>query len=309
MRQRIIAIDFETANPKRVSACSVGGCVIEGDAITESFSSFIKPPLEFGDFAPINMRVHGITPDKVADAPTFEELFPRFKARVDGNIVVSYSKFDLSVINSLLDYYGHRSRFEHIDVCALAKRSIPGLSNYKLPTVAKHFGLGEFNHHDAVSDAVMCAKVFLSLQKAEEHIVQEQRHAQMKQPFAEAFSGFASAIVEDGVVDYKEAVELMCFLEILPPLDGVARLRQNVSDFLEDGEISKEESDLLIAQLGIVERQLLGKSFLVCPTCGGPKFEDAGGLCPWCLAHAEKGCEISDEADRHLDDIASAIFS
>ena len=155
MNDTFVVLDFETANPKRVSACSVGGCVIKRGEIVDSFSTFIRPPCDFGNFAPMNVRIHGITPDKVADAPTFEDLFPKFKARVDGNVVVSYSKFDLSVINSLLEYYGHTSRFKHVDVCALAKNCISGLPNYKLPTVAKHLGLGEFNHHDA--DGVITA--------------------------------------------------------------------------------------------------------------------------------------------------------
>ena len=298
-----VAIDFETANPKRVSACSVGGCVIQGSEITDSFSTLIKPPSEYGNFAPMNVRIHGITPDKVESAPTFEDLFPRFQARVKGRTVISYSKFDLSVINSLLDYYGHDSDFSYIDVCTLAKERIPGLANYKLQTVVKHLGLGEFNHHDAAEDANMCAKVFLALRRMEETSDDNVFKAK-KESFADVFNLFASTIAEDGVVDYKEAVQLACFLEVLPRHDAVARLLQTVSMSLEDGEISDAESEILIAQLGMASNLFLGKKFVECQTCGGPLMDDATGVCPWCLS---AGVSLPDDAEEHLDDIANSV--
>lgn len=304
-----VALDFETANPKRVSACSAGGCVVEDGKIVDTFSTLIKPPGEFGEFSPFNVRIHGITSEKVADAPTFADLFPRFQARVDGHVVISYSKFDLSVINSLLDYYGCTSKFKHVDVCALAKERVPGLPNYKLPTVAKHLGLGGFNHHDAIEDAIMCAKVFLALQPSNTTPFFEHSGKQQRESFSDAFSGFASVIVEDGIIDYKEAVELMRFLEVLPQLDIVVRLHQTVSDFLADGVISSDESDLLIAQLGIAARQFSGISYELCKTCGGPLPEDMRGSCPWCLARESSDSDLCEEANSHLDAISEALRS
>ena len=37
------AIDFETANYERTSACQIGIIVVKDEKITEEFSSFIKP--------------------------------------------------------------------------------------------------------------------------------------------------------------------------------------------------------------------------------------------------------------------------
>ena len=305
--QKIVVVDFETANPKRVSACSVGGCVIEEDVISESFSTFIKPPDEFGEFTPFNVRVHGITPDKVVNAPTFEDLFPRFLTRVDGNVVVSYSKFDLSVINSLLGYYGHSAKFKHIDACALAKERLPGLKNYKLPTVAKHLGFGDFKHHDAAEDAMMCAKVFLALKQSGGNTTHRELVHTRKESFADAFGSFVASIVEDGVIDYKEAVELVHFLEVLPPLDVVKRLHQTVTAFLDDGEISDEESDILILQLSMAVEQFSGKPYSTCPVCGGPLLKELKSPCPWCLAQDCTADRLDDDAETHLDSIAESM--
>ena len=243
-----VVLDFETANPKRVSACSVGGCVISDDVIVDQFSTLIKPPPDASDFAPINIKIHGITPDKVADAPTFGELLPRFSARVQGRTVLAYSKFDRSVIDNLLDYYGSYFDYRYIDVCELAKGRISGLKNYKLPTVAKYLGIEPFKHHDAVEDALACARVFLALSGSRADNPQTDEHVA-----AEAFSNFIDSILEDGIVDYKEAGELRSFLEALPQYPVVGELLTAVDEFLDDGVIDDGESQWLVESLRLVQ--------------------------------------------------------
>lgn len=261
--EECVVLDFETANPKRISACSVGGCVIVDGKIVDQFSTFIKPPDDYNYFAPMNVRIHGITPEKVATAPTFDQLFWRFKERVEKRKVLAYSKFDLSVINSLLDYVGRECKFEYIDVCELAKVKIPGLANYKLPTVAKHLGIEDFKHHDATEDALACAKIFLALTTGQIEAVSKEGlppddASCCKRSFADSFSGFVSAILEDGVVDYKEAVELKCFLEVSPQLDLIIDLRKRVDEILEDGRVDENESKRLERQLMHVLSELGG---------------------------------------------------
>ena len=41
------AIDFETANGKRTSVCSVGVVVVRGGEMTDSFYSLIRPATQF----------------------------------------------------------------------------------------------------------------------------------------------------------------------------------------------------------------------------------------------------------------------
>lgn len=249
-----VVLDFETANPKRVSACAVGGCVIADGAIVDQFSTFIKPPPDAANFAPINVKIHGITPDKVADAPTFGELLPKFKARVEGRPVLSYSKFDRSVIDNLLDYYGGCCQYQHIDVCELAKSKIAGLKNYKLPTVAKHLGLESFKHHDAYEDAIACARVFLALNDQSEVAPPPAKEIKSTEgmtegEISEIFNGFVDSITEDGLIDYKEATELFYFLAIMPQTKMVDIVRENLFDVLDDDKVDQYESDRLIAQL------------------------------------------------------------
>ena len=40
---------------------------------------------------------------------------------------------------------------------------LPHLDNHKLKTLAKHFRIPAFKHHDATEDAIACANIFLKL--------------------------------------------------------------------------------------------------------------------------------------------------
>ena len=56
------AIDFETANPARGSACAVGVAKVRDGAVIDSASWLIKPPQGRDDFHRMNVGIHGITP-------------------------------------------------------------------------------------------------------------------------------------------------------------------------------------------------------------------------------------------------------
>ncbi|HOP20636.1 MAG TPA: hypothetical protein PK585_11175, partial [Amphiplicatus sp.] len=69
---RTIAIDFETANEQRGSACSVGLAWIEGGDVVRVEERLIRPrDMRFSGF---NIAIHGIRPEDVANSPEFPEV-------------------------------------------------------------------------------------------------------------------------------------------------------------------------------------------------------------------------------------------
>ncbi|OPJ64393.1 DNA polymerase III subunit epsilon [Clostridium oryzae] len=62
-----IAIDFETANKKRDSACSVGIAVVENGQVVQRIHRLIKP--KEMRFLPFNVGIHGITASMVQNEP------------------------------------------------------------------------------------------------------------------------------------------------------------------------------------------------------------------------------------------------
>lgn len=157
------AIDFETANSNRGSACSVGMVRIRDGAIAEKESFLIRHDESLGGFGFYNIQVHGITPEMIdsANAPEWEESLHRITSFIGSDSVVAHNAgFDSSVIRTATELAGltepHMSF--HCSV-KLARRHFPQSPNHKLNTLAEYLNLGRFNHHDAADDALMSALV------------------------------------------------------------------------------------------------------------------------------------------------------
>ncbi|MFM2044366.1 MAG: hypothetical protein RLY86_2942, partial [Pseudomonadota bacterium] len=69
----LVAIDFETANEQRASACAIGVSRVEGGRVVWTREVLIRPP-ELR-FTPFTIAVHGIRPEHVAHAPEFPEVW------------------------------------------------------------------------------------------------------------------------------------------------------------------------------------------------------------------------------------------
>lgn len=158
------AIDFETANSRYYSACSLGVVLFENGKIAKRNLYMINPDC---NFAPENVAIHGITRAQVADAPKFDALWPELVPIFRKFRVVAYSDFDAKVLRSLIRHYGltveDSLTLDYFDVCQCARDNILGLTNYKLPTVAEFLKIEGLKHHDAVSDAETCGKIYVRL--------------------------------------------------------------------------------------------------------------------------------------------------
>ena len=69
---KTIAIDFETANEERRSACAIGLAWIESGEVVRREHRLIRP--KEMRFNVHNIRVHGINPEDVRDKPEFPEV-------------------------------------------------------------------------------------------------------------------------------------------------------------------------------------------------------------------------------------------
>lgn len=156
-----IALDFETATHERNSACELGLCMVEDSKIIETKSWLIKPP-SFPYFNLHHINVHGITPNDVAESPTFDEIWPEVEELLYGNMMIAHNaSFDAGVLRSCLDYYGiFKPKTKYLCSIQLAKKSWKGLESYGLKNLAKQHQIS-FTHHRAGADAEVCAKISL----------------------------------------------------------------------------------------------------------------------------------------------------
>ncbi|WP_405108520.1 TerD family protein [Paenibacillus sp. FSL K6-1217] len=155
------AIDFETANSSRTSACALGLVQVRAGVITAEYDWLIDPRQRFDG---MNIAIHGITPSMVRGKPTFAELWPTLKPLLQGEIVIAHNAaFDMSVLRYCLDdsSLGYPD-FQYLCTYLLGKKMLQELPSHKLNIISQHFGI-RLKHHDALDDARAAALILLKL--------------------------------------------------------------------------------------------------------------------------------------------------
>lgn len=152
------SIDFETANSKRNSACSVAVVVIENGRMVDAYSTLIKPPEM--DFEEGNIKIHGITPDMVENAPNFAQIWPTLRSYLENKVVIAHNaNFDMGVLrNCIWQYHLAKPHFTTACTVQISRKVWPNLPNHRLNTMGDFFQI-KFHHHDALDDAKVCAKI------------------------------------------------------------------------------------------------------------------------------------------------------
>ena len=152
------AIDFETANEQRASACAVGVVRFRNGVLVESFETLLRPREVRVDWR--NQQVHGIAVEQLRHAPTLADVWPQLLPYLHQQPVVAHnSAFDVSVLEySCRDFGVPIPAFHSLCSVKMAKVAWPHLERHKLDHVAGYFGI-PLNHHDALSDARACAEI------------------------------------------------------------------------------------------------------------------------------------------------------
>ncbi|WNS40875.1 TerD family protein [Paenibacillus sp. MMS20-IR301] len=155
------AIDFETANSSRSSACALGLVQVRAGVVTAEHAWLIDPQQRFDG---MNIAIHGITPSMVQGKPTFRELWPTVEPLLQGEIVIAHNaSFDMSVLRYCLDDSSlSYPDFQYLCTYLLGKKMLQELPSHKLNVISEHFGI-RLKHHDALDDARASALILLKL--------------------------------------------------------------------------------------------------------------------------------------------------
>jgi len=157
------AIDFETADYGRDSACAVAVVRVERNTIVDQVHYLIRPPRR--DF--IFSYVHGITWNDVADAPTFRQVWPSLRQTLEGVefLAAHNASFDRSVLNACCEHAGVLAPAHSFHCTMRIARHVWNVHPTTLPDVCRKLRIG-LNHHDAASDAQACARILIAAIKA-----------------------------------------------------------------------------------------------------------------------------------------------
>ncbi len=170
---REIVLDTETTgfDPKSGDRLIEVGCIEIEDLLPTGrvYHQLINPerPIPAGAIA-----VHGITDDKVRDAPLFAAVADDLLAFIgDAPIIAHNAGFDRNFIDFELTKAGRTPppKEQWIDTLALAQARFPGMAN-SLDALCKRFkiSLVERTLHGALIDARLLADVYLELKGGKE---------------------------------------------------------------------------------------------------------------------------------------------
>ena len=156
-----IALDLETADKANSAPCSIGLVEVKDNQIVDRKYYLINPETEFHFYA---IRVHKITPDMVADAPTLPEIWPELFDRLNGQNVVAHNiNYDIGVLAKAAERYS--LTFPSVtQYCTMqAAKDNPFLDGSSLSAVCAQLGIKLSDHHNALADAEACAKIAIML--------------------------------------------------------------------------------------------------------------------------------------------------
>jgi len=158
------AIDFEASTGLRTSACAVAIVRVEQAEIKEVWSTLIKPPNNY--YSQMCIDVHGLTPQCTINAQPFHKIYPEIIKRIDGMPIVAHNaRYDKSVFDAC------RSAMFASDTLNMTEKWYCTYKLYKsiredkseglkLNNLCDKYGIS-LNHHDATSDALACAHLFI----------------------------------------------------------------------------------------------------------------------------------------------------
>ncbi|MEX1045752.1 MAG: exonuclease domain-containing protein [Chthoniobacterales bacterium] len=154
-----VALDFESAGaaPGRTDEpVQVGLAVWRGGEVGDFFRSYIHAPVRVTRAA---RAVHGIGDEELTEAPPMMALWPEFKARLSGAVVVAHGAGTEKRFMRAFPLHGFGP---WVDTLSLARAVLPDLPDHALGTVAAACGVEPevrrlcpgLDWHDALFDAV-----------------------------------------------------------------------------------------------------------------------------------------------------------
>ena len=161
------SLDFETANPSRVSICAAGLAVFEEENLTATPYWLVRPPKPHGWFHDRFIACHHLTHLDVANAEEFPAIATELLRHLtDADFVIAHNAaFDLGHLRATLDHFGIPvPDFDYVCTYQLARRVWPDLPNHQLDTLIAHIG-HQFSHHHAQSDAEAAGRLLLAMMK------------------------------------------------------------------------------------------------------------------------------------------------
>ncbi len=160
----VIDVEGNGASPPEIVELAMVQ-IVDGELRERQRHYFIRPETPI---SPHVTRIHGITNEDVASAPSIDDVADELMRWLDGAAIVGHNvKVEVDILaRSLPDWSASKA----IDTLRLARLVLPDLTSHSLENVGASLGLTEqarrrsgLGHHSALFDATLTGLVFLEL--------------------------------------------------------------------------------------------------------------------------------------------------
>lgn len=147
-----VAVDFETATGEKNSICAVGIVVVKNLKITKKLTFLVQPPGNI--YWKNNSKIHFIDETKTKNKKNFGELWHDISKYFNKKHIVAHNaNFDLNCLKSTLCFY-------HEKLPAFTTDCTYKIYKQALDKICERNKI-LLNHHDPLSDAIACAKIYI----------------------------------------------------------------------------------------------------------------------------------------------------
>ena len=164
--QNFVSFDLETTGTLSHldHIIEIGAIRFKQGKVEDSFQQLVSIDSPIPEQA---SKVNGITDDMLKNQPSIQEVLPHFVDFCDSELMVAHNApFDFQFLLRAIEEQGAIApRGLILDTCQLARKTFPGLANYKLSTLCDYLKVDSDNFHRAEADALSCGHLFLHILK------------------------------------------------------------------------------------------------------------------------------------------------
>lgn len=170
----LLAVDLETTglDPGRHEVLSVGWVPVQGTAVQLGGAAHVRVRPAGRDGVGTSAAVHGITDDALADAATLEEVLPLLLAALHGRVLLAHhAVVEVGFLTAACRaHYGAAPELTVVDTVQLHRRVLRRGRTHghvadeelTLAAARRHLGLPRYRAHEALTDALACAELYLA---------------------------------------------------------------------------------------------------------------------------------------------------
>lgn len=245
MENHYLAIDVETANADYSSICQIGLAEFADGQILNTWKTLVNPEQHFDPFF---VKIHGIDPSMVNDAPKIDQILEILAEQVSGRRLVHHMPFDRCAVNRASDSFGKPQLEAHwIDSAKIVRRHWKEFAQrgYGLGNISSFLGIS-YQAHDALEDAIAAGKVVFEAIRQSGKNIQDWQEIILNKPSRHRTSGIKVCYSMEGNPDGPLFGESVVFTGTLSrPRAEMVQIAAEAGCRVQEG-ISKETTLLVV---------------------------------------------------------------